>query len=298
MNVNIVKHKNIWLGFSSLLVIVSIVALAVWQLKFGIDFTGGSLLEVVYGGNRPSSEEVINQLKKFDLKELEVKPAGEKVMIFRTRTLDEETHQKVFTELKKNDATLVERSFDSIGPVIGAELRGKSLWAVTIALLLILGYITYAFRRVSFPVASWKYGASAILALFHDLLTTVGVFAILGHFAGVEITSSFIPAFLTVLGFSVHDTIVVFDRIRENLTKYKGEFHEIVNKSLNETLVRSINTSLTVLLVLLAIFFFGGETIKQFSLTLLIGIALGTYSSIFVASPLLVVWHNLSKKKR
>lgn len=298
MNLNIVKHKKIWLSFSGLLVAVSIVSLLAWQLKFGIDFTGGSLLEVVYGGNRPSVETITNQLKQFNLKEIEIKPAGEKIMIIRMNTIQEDMHQKIFTELKKNDATLIEHSFDSIGPVIGAELRGKSLWAIAIALLLILLYITYTFRKVSFPVASWKYGASAIFALFHDLVTTVGVFAILGHVAGVEITSSFIPAFLTVLGFSVHDTIVVFDRIRENLTKYKGNFDEIVNKSLNETLVRSINTSLTVLLVLFAIFFFGGETIKQFSLTLLIGIALGTYSSIFVASPLLVVWHEILKRKK
>ncbi len=298
MNVNIIKHRNIWLSFSGALVVISIVALGLWGLKFGIDFTGGSMMEVVYGGDRPAAHIVKEQLKPLNLGELEMKPAGEKGLLIRTKALDEDTHQKLLAELKKQDQTLVERSFDSIGPVIGAELRSKSFWAIIIALLLILAYITFTFRKVSYPVASWKYGSTALFALFHDLVTTIGVFAILGTFFGVELTSSFIPAFLTVLGFSVHDTIVVFDRIRENLLKYKGDFKDIVNKSLNETLVRSINTSFTVMLVLVALLVFGGETIKQFALTLLIGIGLGTYSSIFVASPLLVIWNNLSKKKR
>ncbi len=298
MNVNIIKHRNIWLSFSGALVVISIIALGLWGLKFGIDFTGGSMMEVVYGGERPAAHVVKEQLKPLNLGELEMKPAGEKGLLIRTKALDEDTHQKLLAELKKQDQTLVERSFDSIGPVIGAELRSKSFWAIIIALLLILAYITFTFRKVSYPVASWKYGSTALFALFHDLVTTIGVFAILGTFFGVELTSSFIPAFLTVLGFSVHDTIVVFDRIRENLLKYKGDFKDIVNKSLNETLVRSINTSFTVMLVLVALLVFGGETIKQFALTLLIGIGLGTYSSIFVASPLLVIWNNLSKKKR
>ena len=298
MNVNIIKHRNVWLSFSGALVVISIIALGLWGLKFGIDFTGGSMMEVVYGGERPAAHVVKEQLKPLNLGELEMKPAGEKGLLIRTKALDEDTHQKLLAELKKQDQTLVERSFDSIGPVIGAELRSKSFWAIIIALLLILAYITFTFRKVSYPVASWKYGSTALFALFHDLVTTVGVFAILGHYLGVELTSSFIPAFLTVLGFSVHDTIVVFDRIRENLLKYKGDFKDIVNKSLNETLVRSINTSFTVMLVLVALLVFGGETIKQFALTLLIGIALGTYSSIFVASPLLVIWNNLSKRKK
>ncbi len=298
MNVNIIKHRNIWLSFSGALVVISILALGLWGLKFGIDFTGGSMMEVVYGGERPAAHVVKEQLKPLNLGELEMKPAGEKGLLIRTKALDEDTHQKLLAELKKQDQTLVERSFDSIGPVIGAELRSKSFWAIIIALLLILAYITFTFRKVSYPVASWKYGSTALFALFHDLVTTVGVFAILGHYLGIELTSSFIPAFLTVLGFSVHDTIVVFDRIRENLLKYKGDFKDIVNKSLNETLVRSINTSFTVMLVLVALLVFGGETIKQFALTLLIGIGLGTYSSIFVASPLLVIWNNISKKKR
>lgn len=298
MNVNIIKHKNIWLSFSVTLVVMGVLALSLWQLKFGIDFTGGSMMEVVYGNQRPHVSQVKEQVSSLNLGELEIKPAGERGLLIRTRALDEDTHQKLLGELKKNNTTLIERSFDSIGPVIGAELRSKSVWAIIIALLLILAYITFTFRKVSYPVASWKYGSAALIALFHDLITTVGVFAILGKFFGVELTSSFIPAFLTVLGFSVHDTIVVFDRIRENLLKYKGDFKDIVNKSLNETLVRSINTSFTVMLVLVALLLFGGETIKQFALTLLIGIALGTYSSIFVASPILVVWHNFTKRKK
>ncbi|MEK7618764.1 MAG: protein translocase subunit SecF, partial [Patescibacteria group bacterium] len=238
------------------------------------------------------------RLDAVDMKEVEMKDSGEKGVLLRFKTVTEETHQKILAELKKDDGTLLEKSFQSIGPVIGQELKSKSLMAILLALVMILLYITIVFRKVSYPVASWKYGTAAIFALFHDLLFVLGIFAVLGHFRGVEIQSSFIPAFLTVLGFSVHDTIVVFDRIRENLQKFKGEFAEIVQKSLSETIVRSINTSFTVLLVLSALYFFGGETLKTFSLALLLGIGIGTFSSIFVASPLLVFWHEWSAKKK
>ncbi len=294
----IIEKRYSWLLVSALMVVVAIIALSFWQLKFGIDFTGGSLLEVAYSDVRPSLENLTGTLERTGIKDAEIKPSGEKGVIFRFKTVDEPTHQALIAELKKEDSGLVERSFDSIGPVIGSELKQKSIFAVVLALLMILLYISFVFRKVSFPVASWKYGTCAIIALFHDLLFVLGIFAFLGHFAGIEINSSFIPAFLTVLGFSVHDTIVVFDRVRENLTKFRGEFEDIVNKSLNETIVRSINTSMTVILVLLAIYLFGGETIKTFSLALLLGIAIGTYSSIFVASPMLVVWNEQEAKRR
>lgn len=296
--VRIIHKRKIWLSIALLMVIVGVASLSLWKLKLGIDFTGGSLLEVSYSKTVPTTSVIESRLKAAGIQAPEVKLSGEKGALMRFQTADETTHQKIVSELKKDDENLSEKSFESVGPVIGSELKAKSLWAIALALLMILVYITFVFRKVSYPVASWKYGVSAIIALFHDLIFVLGIFAFLGHYKGVEITSSFIPAFLTVLGFSVHDTIVVFDRIRENLMKYNGDFFEIVHKSLNETLTRSINTSLTVLLVLAALYLFGGETLKTFSLALLLGIAIGTFSSIFVASPLLVFWHELTSEKK
>ncbi|MBI4239920.1 protein translocase subunit SecF [Candidatus Uhrbacteria bacterium] len=298
MQINIIKHRKTWLVLSALMIVAGIVALSIWQLKLGIDYTGGTLLEVSYQKDRPSTQEITSVLAAENIKDAEIKFSGDTGVIMRFKTIDEDTHQNVLAKLKKQDANLLEKSFESIGPVIGHELKSKSLLAIALALILIMAYITFVFRRVSFPVPSWQYGATAIIALFHDLIFVLGIFAVLGVFRGVEITSSFIPAFLTVLGFSVHDTIVVFDRVRENLLKYKGAFAEIVSKSLNETLVRSINTSLTVMLVLAAIYVFGGESLKTFSLALLLGIGVGTYSSLFFASPLLVAWHEWSARRK
>jgi len=298
MTLQIIPKKTLFLTIAGSMAVAGIVALFLWQLRLGIDFTGGSLLEIVYTTPRPAVEVLKQKVESVGIKEYEVKLAGDHGAMFRFSAISEDTHQKILTEFKKEDENFIEKSFESIGPVIGEELKTKSIWALVVALLMIMAYITYAFRKVSYPVASWKYGVSAILALLHDLIFVLGIFAILGHFAGIEVTSSFIPAFLTVLGFSVHDTIVIFDRIRENLLKYRGQFEEIVNKSLNETIVRSINTSFTVLLVLLALYFLGGDTLKTFALALIFGIGVGTYSSIFVASPLLVAWHLASLKKR
>jgi preprotein translocase subunit SecF len=191
-----------------------------------------------------------------------------------------------------------ELSVDFTNSSVSGELKRKSLWAIFLAVAGIMAYIAWAFRKVSRPVESWKYGAGAVIALIHDILITVGVFSVLGHFAGIEVGIPFIAALLTILGFSVHDTIVVYDRTRENLLRSsaKEKFPYIVNRSLNETLVRSINTSLTVLLTLLAIYIFGGESIRDFSLALLIGVFFGTYSSIFIASALLVTSYEIQLK--
>lgn len=296
MSLPIIKNRIFWLSIAGIYTLVAVVSLISFGLKFGIEYTGGSLLEVEYAGQRPETSALSARLETLDIRDAEIKPAGEKGMILRFRDVDEDTHQKILTELKKDDAKLSERAFESIGPVIGEELRTKSLWALVIALLLICAYISIVFRKVSFPVSSWKYGVVALVTLFHDVPFVLGAFALLGKFGGIEITSSFIPAVLTVIGFSVHDTIVVFDRIRENLMKHRGHFDEIVNMSINQTIVRSLNTSFTVILVLLAIFFFGGESLKYFALALILGIGIGTYSSIFIASPLLVIWHNAKKR--
>ena len=319
----IIPKRKIWLTISGVLMGASIIALALWGLNFGIDFTGGSLLEVKFKAPRPDIEAVNSVLADLDLGSLIVQPVGESNMILRFQDISEEKHQAVLARLdnlvsgaaaisSEQAATsteaigtsttpvvltgLEELRFDSVGPTIGQELKSRSLTAIVIVLLAIILYIAWAFRKVSKPVASWKYGVAANIALFHDVLITLGVFSVLGHFYGVEINSPFVAAILTVLGYSVNDTIVVFDRIRENLPKSDEDFEGTVNTSVNQTITRSINTSLTTLLVLLAILFFGGVTIRSFVLALSIGVFIGTYSSIFLASPVLVVWEKMKKE--
>jgi len=300
-NYKIIQKRNIWLTFSGVLFVTLGLALLVWGFKYGIDFTGGSLLEVKFLANRPVVSELASKLADLKLSSLIIQPVEESNIIFRFQQTDEETHQAVLAklnELAKTDngqSALEELRFDSVGPSIGAELKRKSLYAIFFVLLAILLYITYAFRKVSKPVAYWKYGTTALIALVNDAVITLGIFAALGKFYNIEINTAFVAAVLTVLGYSVHDTIVVFDRLRENLPKSNEDFEGTVNISLNQTLVRSINTSLTVLLVLGSIILFGGSSIRTFALTLAIGIFFGTYSSIFVAPPILVIWEKLKR---
>lgn len=309
---NIIGHKFIFLTVSGLLVLGGILAFAIWGLKPGIDFTGGSLMEIEFAAQnngaqmvRPDTstiQQALLDLKDLKLRDVIVQSTGDQGVILRFPAVDEAAHQQIMQRLSAlapPGSSLVEKKFDAIGPTIGAELRQRSFLAIVLAIITIVLYIAWAFRHVSKPLPSWKYGIVAIATLVHDLAIPTGLFAILGHFGGVEVDSLFITALLTIMGFSVHDTIVVFDRTRENLRKMKGgePYESIVNRSVNETLMRSINTSLTVLLVLGAIFFFGGSTVHYFSLTLSVGIIFGTYSSIFVASPLLVLWNDLSRAK-
>ncbi|MBI4092201.1 MAG: protein translocase subunit SecF [Candidatus Levybacteria bacterium] len=215
----------------------------------------------------------------------------------QTDTIEQGGKNEVIRELEKR-GKITEKSFETVGPTIGQETQANAIKAVIVASIAITAYIAFAFREVSNPVSSWKYGVSAIVALLHDVLIVVGLFSILGKILNVEVDSLFITALLTIMGFSVHDTIVVFDRIRENLRKnFNLKFEEVVNNSLLETLNRSLNTSLTVVIVLLALLLFGGETTRWFIVALLVGIVSGTYSSIFNASQLLVVWNEWDKKK-
>jgi len=297
--INIIQKRNIFFTISGILVIASIVSLLVWGLNLGIDFTGGSLLEISFSENRPESTAVLDALSEVDLGEIRLQPTGFSEYIIRTRDLSEEEHQQVLAGLREvfQSQDLVENRFESIGPVIGQELQQKAIIAIAIALIVIILYIAYTFRKVSKPVASWKYGISAIIALGHDILIVTGIFALLGYLFEVEVGILFVTALLTVLGYSVNDTIVVFDRVRENLIyRPKDTFVDTINHSVNETITRSINTSLTTLLVLLSLYFLGGTTIKEFVLVLILGTVFGTYSSIFIASPLLVVWNQLKKK--
>ena len=226
-----------------------------------------------------------------------MQPTGDKGAVLQLKGIDEATHQKVLAAINAL-SPVQEKSFQYIGPSIGQDLKNKTEIAIILALLAITLYIAFAFRKVSRPVASWKYGITSLIALFHDVLIPLGVFSILGKLYGVEITVPIIAALLTILGFSVHDTIVIFDRIRENiLRKGMAQFNETVDWSLNQTIGRSISTVITVLLVMFSLFFFGGETLKYFSLALIIGITSGAYSSIFIASPLLVSWQKWSEKR-
>ena len=295
---SIIQKRKIWLSISGALFVAFLAALFIWGFKWGIDFTGGSLLEIRFQGQRPTIAEAQNALSGLNLGSLTVQPAGAQDMIFRFQDTTEQKHQEALAKLKQiSKGGLEQLQFDSVGPSIGQELKRKSVYAIFFVFIAIVLYISFAFRKVSKPVASWKYGISALVAMFHDVIITLGVFSVLGRFYGVELNSAFVAAVLTVLGYSVHDTIVVFDRTRENLPKSNEDFAGTVNKSLNQTLGRSISTSLTVLLTLVAVVIFGGASIRTFSLALAIGIFIGTYSSIFVASPLLVVWNNWNNNR-
>ena len=294
----IIKHRKIWYAFSLLIVIASLFSMFKFGLKQGIDFTGGALLEVEYAA-KPDALVVKQKIEELSLGSAIVQPSGEKNIIVRMKDITEEQHQKVLSASLSAGQGGKEIRFDSIGPVIGKELKKKSITAMILVIVMIIFYIAFAFRKVSQPVNSFYYGLMAVVALIHDVTLPAGVFAVLGHYYGVEVDTLFVTALLTVLGFSVHDTIVVFDRIRENLRNNgnKNDFETVVGASVSQTISRSINTSLTVILVLLAIFFLGGESTKYFSLALLIGVAIGTYSSIFLASPLLVTLQKLKNGK-
>lgn len=301
--IKIIKNRKFFLPISGLLVVASIIALFVWGLNFGIDFKGGSLLEVDFGSEfRPTITEIQNSLAEAGLMNTIIQPTEDSYII-RFKESDKNIHSAALNSLKnlsesRGIDTFKELHFDSVGPSIGKELKSKSFNASIIALIMIIVYISLSFRKVSLPVASWKYGVASVIALAHDVIITLGLFSFLGHFYGTEINTPFIAAILTILGYSINDTIVVFDRIRDNLPKSKDNFADTVDRSLNQTLGRSLNTSFTTILALVAVYFFGGDSIKDFALALIIGISFGTYSSIFIASPVLVIWDNLSRSKR
>lgn len=337
--INIVGKRKTFFTISSLLFLASIISIAVFGLKPGIDFTGGSLMEISFTSERPALSDVQDVFADGTYGNVLVQPTEETGYLLKMPFISEEQHKAILQTLRSKfeivkdsgvsvvtegtesqlinlDAAtiesassteenshvvaenrLIEERVETIGPAISSQLQKRSFEAVIAVVIAIVLYVAYAFRKVSKPVQSWKYGLTAIIALIHDVGITMGVFALLGKFYGVEVDIPFVVAMLTIFGYSVNDTIVVFDRVRENLIKYGYEkFDEVVNKGINETFTRSINTSFTTLLVLTALFLFGGSTIHYFSLALIIGIFLGTYSSIFIASPLLVVWQKISKK--
>lgn len=290
MYVSFLRYRKIYFVLSGILILGSLVCLFIFGLNPGIDFTGGSILEIEYKDARPSNQAIKESVSDLNLGTIYIQPSEEKQVLIRMKDIDEETHQKIIQRLS-TDNEIEERRFESIGPVIGRELKQKTQLLVAISLFSIVLYIAIAFRKVQYPLRSWQYGIASLLALFQDVLVPVGVFSILGKFYGVQITIPVIVALLTVVGYSINNVVVVFDRIRENLVKRIGvTFEETVDKSLNQTLTRNINTTLTTLLALIAIFFWGGATLKYFALALIIGVSVGLYSSIFLASPMLVSW--------
>lgn len=340
----IIQKRKIWYSFSLVLTVASLLSLIFWGLNLGIDFTGGSILELKFTDRALSNDEISSALSGLQLPYLNVQPTSNNGVILKTKTLTEQEHQDIIIKLlgafdadavkaageveispeslglsgeglenvkittSAADAGLAglnqavvskyfeELRFDSIGPTIGRELKSKAFYSIILVSLAIILYLAYTFRKISYPVESWKYGVSAVIALIHDILIVTGIFSVLGHFLGYQIDSLFVTALLTILGFSVHDTIVTFDRIRENLKHHEDKtFEELINDSINQTIVRSINTSMTAIYVLITIYLFGGHTIRHFVLALVLGVTFGTYSSIFIASPLLLFWYKLKK---
>jgi len=354
---NIIQNRNFYFALSGLLVAGSIVAIAVYGLRLGIDFTGGALSEITVDSRIAADAGIITQAliagESPALDSVRVQPTGAHGFLLRFKSVSEQEHHSIIMALdaflgellpaeEETDVPLeqpdvdaaasgavvdavdsggnpvaidvvasepeaqpagpeflTEDRFESIGPVIGSELAQKSMYAIVAVLIGIITYIAWAFRKVAEPVSSWKYGVTAIIALAHDVIIPTGVFAVLGAVLGIEIDILFVTALLTILGFSVNDTIVVFDRTRENLARHhhKHEFTWIVEKSVNETMRRSLFTSLTTFVVLCSIFLYGGDSVKYFVLALMIGVIVGTYSSIFLASPLLVVWEQWSRRQ-
>lgn len=299
---DIIGKKNWYFLFSFLLIIPGVISLFLYGLNLSIDFTGGSRITLLF--NKQVTQVQVSEVRKtFEKQKVEVATlqTSDKEIFVRTKPISEKQDSVLLVELDKNPkiGDFKQEQFETIGPIIGQEITLNALKAIGIGSLLIMLYIAWSFRKVPKPASSWRFGITTIITLLHDVLVLVGIFSILGHFFHVEADTLFLTALLTVMGFSVHDTIVVFDRIRENMLRNpSGEFSKIVNDSILQTLTRSLNTSLTAMLVLFTLLLFGGETLRWFMVALLIGIATGTYSSIFNASPLLVLWDEISQKRK
>ncbi len=280
--------------FSLVIVLVSIVSMLVFSVPFGVDFKGGSLMGIKFDGDTPELSSIREVLAENGFQEAGVTLSGESVLI-RLPEIDETTHRDLVDKMSVLGSFQEER-FDAVGPIIGNELKRKTTWAIILVFLGIVMYIAFVFRKLSSVLSPWVMGLAAIAALAHDVLVPLGVFAVLGYFLGIELSAVFVAAMLTILGYSVADSVVLFDRVRENIIRFgsKESFADTVHKSVMQTLTRSVNTSFTTLLPLMAIFLFGGETLRFFALFLILGIFLGAYSSLFVASPILV---RLSRKK-
>ena len=298
--IDIIGKKWWFLIFSGIVIIPGIISLILWGVAPSIDFTGGTLLEFKFKSEKTIEAKRFSEIAdKQGLQLVTVSPVGDNTYLFRLKPIDKDQKAEFQKSLSKEIAPVSEIRYETVGPTIGRETTRNAIYAVIVASIAIIIYIALSFRAIPKPYSSWKFGFSAVAALIHDVLLVLGIFSILGHFFKVEIDSLFITALLTVMGFSVHDSIVVFDRIRENLIHKAGEgFSQIVNFSLVQTLARSLSTSLTVLFTLFALLLFSGESVRWFIVALLVGITSGTYSSIFNAAPILVIWEEWSRKRK
>jgi preprotein translocase subunit SecF len=296
----VINYRKFWFILSGLLILGSIWAVYTYKFNLSIDFKGGTITEALYS-ERPVKETVESNITTLGLGGFSVRPSGEQSYIIRTKELSGSERAGLLNALKVGEAAPTIERQNTVGPTAGAELQRKAVLAVAVVVLMIVLFVTFAFRKVSKPVSSWKYGLATVVALAHDVIIPTGIYVYLGHVFGFEIDLLFVTGLLAILGYSVHDTIVVFDRVRENLRvnqerNNKEEFEITVGKSVSQTMGRSINTSLTILITLLALYFFGSVATKHFSLLLIVGLIAGTYSSIFVASPLLVSFQSWQKK--
>jgi len=297
---NILGTRKIWFGLSAIIIIIGIVAISLFGFKTGIDFAGGTILEIqVTESQNPVADNklaIIDSYKESVELDVAVQTIEENRYMVRSEQLSNEQKNQILAHLRENFASVEELRFESVDPTISYDIVRKAILAIILAVLAILFYVAYSFRKIPKPLSSWQFSIAAIIALIHDMVILLGVYAIVGRYFGAEVDGLFITALLTLLGFSVHDTIVTFDRIRENLRRRAGEdIDVIINDSVVETIVRSIATSFTLLLVLMAMFFFGGNTLRFFTLALMVGVLIGTYSSIFIAAPVLL-WGRSSKK--
>ena len=297
----VVKYTKVWFTLSALLLALSLCSMFTYGFKPSIDFVGGTITEVHYDGERPSKVALEESIKTLGFGGFSVRPSGENAYVINTKELSEEGRKSLQTVLSLSSSTFTIERQNTVGPVAGAELQDKALKAVLVVVFMIVIFVTFAFRKVSKPVASWKYGLATIVALAHDVIIPTGIFVALGHFYGIEMDLLFVSGLLAILGYSVHDSIVVFDRVRENLRlniehNSKEPFEEMVGKSVSQTFARSINTSVTIFITLSALYLVGPVATEHFALLLIIGVIVGTYSSIFVASPLLVTFYKLQKK--
>jgi len=289
MNFPFIKYYKFHYVFVGILVVASIALLIMFGLNLGIDFLGGTLWEVEFA-NRPANSIIQETLNKFNLGEVTIQPTGENGVILRLKNIDENTHAQILSSL--NEISKVqEKRFETVGPTIGKELRQKTILLVIVSLIALLIYIAIAFRKLKWPIAGWQYGLVSIITLAIDILVPFLVLILLGKFYNVQFNVPIIAALLTILGYTMNDKVIVFDRVRENLLRTRVEsYAETVNQSLNQIIGRSLSTGSCTLFVLFTLFLFGGETLKYFSLTMIIGIVVGTYTSLFIASALLVSW--------
>lgn len=296
---NIIQKRVYTYIFSLITVVMSIASISLWGLNLGIDFKGGTLMEIQFSTTAPEVSAVTESLADISLQSLTIQPTGENTLFLRYLSSDETINERVLEKLKTFDKDLKLLRTDFIGGSVSDQIKRQAIIGILLSVIGIALYVAWAFRRVSGLVSSFEYGFSAIIALVHDIIITVGAFAFLGRFYGIEVGVPFVAALLTILGYSVNDTIVVYDRVRENLLRAhkKEDFEITVNRSLNETLGRSFSTSFTVIITLLAITLFGGESIRYFTLAILIGVTFGTYSSIYVASALLVTRYKMKIAK-